>query len=171
MAEVMIGIGIPGSGKSTLLKKLATEKNMFYICPDDIRVELTGDPLNLDKMKEVWSLTKSRIANALKNNLDIIVDATFAKHNDRKQFTKYCKEAGADRVLGLWLRVDPSVAKQRNHLRAKKDKFVPEYVIDRMYKNLKNNPPSLSDGFDEICIFDENAKLVGKLGDGICFTL
>ena len=74
-------------------------------------------------------------------------------------------------MLGLWLRVDPSVAKQRNHLRAKKDKFVPEYVIDRMYKSLKNNPPSLSDGFDAIYIFDGNAKLVEKLGDGICFTL
>ena len=42
MKKLIMGIGIPGSEKTTVLKTFAEKYNYSYICPDDIRLELTG---------------------------------------------------------------------------------------------------------------------------------
>lgn len=49
MSKVIVGIGLPGSGKTTALKPFADKNSYIYICPDDIRAELTGNPADQSK--------------------------------------------------------------------------------------------------------------------------
>jgi predicted kinase len=66
MKKLILGIGIPGSGKTTVLKKLANDYNYSYICPDDIRFELTLDMSDQSRNKEVWRESYHRLEQDLK---------------------------------------------------------------------------------------------------------
>lgn len=47
--------------------------------------------------------------------------------------------------------------KERNQ---KRDRKVPDFVLDRMHASITENPPSLTDGLDSLIILDENQKLI-----------
>ncbi len=79
-----MGIGIPGSGKTTIIKAFADRNNYTYICPDDIRTELTGDPRDQTKNKEVWETARQRVSEAIHQGKTVVVDATFAHAEQRR---------------------------------------------------------------------------------------
>lgn len=155
--KALIGIGIPGSGKTTTLKKFAEKNDYIYICPDDIRAELSGDPSDQTKNKEVWELTYKRAEAAIKNGSTIVVDATFANPGQRKSFIEFLRNLGVSKIQGLYVDTPLEVAKERNQRR---DRKVPDFVLDRMHASITQNPPALADGLDSLIILDENQKLV-----------
>ena len=153
MKKVVIGIGVPGSGKTTLLKAFAHNNKYIYICPDDIRAELTGDASNQTKNDEVWKEAYLRTEKELCAGNSVVFDATTADFEQRKHLLGFVRLKGAEKIQGIYVNVSLETAKERNMQRERK---VPESVIEQMYKALTNFPPRVSDGFDSILLVDGN---------------
>lgn len=156
MSKVIIGVGIPGSGKTTALLKLAQEYSYTYICPDNIRQELTGNAADQSKNREVWEEAYQRTADALKKGESIVFDATFANEGQRKDFIKFTKDNGAEKVQGIYAEATLELAKERNRNR---ERIVPEHAIDRMYESFQQYPPTIEDGFDSLFTIDQFQQL------------
>jgi len=158
MAKVIMGIGFPGAGKTTFLKSFADKYGYVYICPDDIRRELSGDAIDQSKNAEVWGKAYQLTKEAIGEQKTVVFDATFANHNERKKFVEFAHQNGATKVQGVFIDVDLETAKERNENR---ERIVPEYALERMYDNLQRfYPDLLSDGFDGLFILDENQELI-----------
>ena len=160
MRTAIMGMGIPGSGKTTYLRPLAERYGFIYLCPDDIRMELTGDPTDHTREEAVWDLARARIQQAFEGNASVVVDATFRIRRYRKEFVEFLREAGAHTVIGVYAQVPLEVAQERNQTRSRR---VPPDVLLRMHASLAQEPPSLEDGFDALFTLDEFTELEEKL--------
>lgn len=150
-----MGIGVPGSGKTTILKKISKKYGYFYICPDDIRLELTGDASNQSKNKEVWEKSYGLLRQSLAENKTVVFDATFTNTIAREKCLLIAREYGA-KIHGVYLDLNIETAKERNKAR---DRVVPEFVLDRMGSSLKENPPRIEEGFDALFTLNERYEL------------
>lgn len=157
MKKVILGIGIPGSGKSTILKQFAEKNSYTYICPDDIRKELTGSEVDQSKNQEVWSETYKRSSESLGKGETIVLDATFTNPSQRKNFIAFVRDNGAEKIQGIFVDTPFEVAMERNSLRERK---VPSHVIERMKDELNKFPPEIEDDFDSLFTLDENQELI-----------
>lgn len=144
--QAIIGIGIPGSGKTTLLKPLAAKQGLAYVNRDDIREELTGDPTNHTREPQVTRLMYQRIAEGLKHK-GVVVDATHSKPRDRRTMIEFCRQHGATEIIAYWVNVPLETALLRNRGRERK---VPEAALALMQNRLELNPPTPTEGFDDI---------------------
>jgi predicted kinase len=151
MPTAVIGIGLPGSGKTTKLKPMATSSGAVYICPDEIRFELTGDARDQSRNASVWRLTYERVISSLRSGHNIVLDATNAKLGDRKEMIMVCRSAGAE-VHGIWFATSLTTCLWRNEGR---DRMVPESAIRRMAAMLNSSPPTLREGFNDLIILPE----------------
>lgn len=149
--KAYVGIGIPGSGKTTLLQPLAAKEGMEYVNRDDIREELTGDPINHTQEPRVTKLMYQRIAEGLKKN-GVVIDATHSKLKDRRTVIEFCREHGATEIIAYWVNVPLDVALQRNQGR---DRKVREEALALMQNRLELNPPTLAEGFDKIILANQ----------------
>lgn len=145
--NVLMGVGIPGSGKLTLLLPLAEDLDYTYICPDNIREELTGSEANQFANSEVWGRTYELARTALEAQRSIIVDATHAEARRRPETIKLYRSFGALSVVALYLKVPLSRAMAQNNER---DRVVPDRVLRRMHASLTTSPPSMEEGFDRV---------------------
>ena len=158
MNKVILGIGISGAGKSTILQKFADENKYYYISVDEIRGELSGDPKDQHHNSEAWDIAKRLLKYMYEGDKTIVFDATLAKKEDRVNFLGFLKDNGVSKVQGVFVDTPLEVAKKRNENR---DRIVKDSSIELMDKNLKEAPPSVSEGFDSIFRLDENAKIIG----------
>ncbi len=157
MKKFIIGIGIPGSGKTTVLKSFAEKWGYVYICPDDIRAEMTGDPADQSKNKEVWEEAYKKTQEKLEKGDTIVFDATFANQEQRRKILAFARENGAEKIEGIFLDIPLESAKKRNEERERK---VPEHVLEKMDESIRNFPPEIEDGLDALFTLDENQKLI-----------
>lgn len=157
MSKVIMGIGIPGSGKTTLLKSFAEKHNYAYICPDDIRLELTGDAADQTKNQEVWELAYQRVVDMIHTQESVVIDATFTHQGERQKFLDYIREEGATKVEGLYVNTPLEIAKERN---AQRERQVPEEILDMMNDSITEHPPEMEEGFDALFVLDENQEMV-----------
>lgn len=151
-----MGVGLPGSGKTTALKPFAEKNSYVYLCPDDIRAELTGNSADQSKNKEVWAEAYKRVADALGKGETVVFDATFARDSERKNFIAFAREHGVEKIQGVVSEVDFEVAQERNLAR---ERVVPEHAMQRMHSMLETVPPEITEGFDSLFFIDEFQKL------------
>jgi predicted kinase len=144
MNKVIVGIGLPGSGKSTVLRPMASDIGAVYICPDDIRMEVTGDAADQSKNALVWKLAFERLGRALTDNGLAVFDATNANGVDRRKLVAFCRDR-AETIEGIWFDTPLATSIERNRARSR---VVPDEVIGRMYNQLKLDPPQREEGFD-----------------------
>lgn len=156
MKKMIMGIGLPGSGKTTFLKPFANENSYVYICPDEIRKELTGSDSDQTKNREVWDLAKIRVKEAFTENKSVVFDATFANEGQRIEFIDFARACGAEKVQGVFFTTPYDISLERNNDR---ERVVPEYAMERMYGNMKEKLPDTADGFDSVFDLDEFQKL------------
>lgn len=159
MNLAIIAIGIPGSGKTTILKPLALQHNIAYISRDDIRAEWYGDPHVQQDKDKVRAEAERRSHEALAASQSILKDSTFTQRAERVRTIASCREAGAERVIGIVFSTPPTLAKTRNAMR---EFSVRDEVIDMMAAELEADPPSLDDGFDALYSSDELDLLVAR---------
>jgi predicted kinase len=138
------------------VKAFAEKNDYVYICPDDIRTELTGDPSDQSKNKEVWETTEQRVVEAIHSGSTVVVDATFAHHGQRKSFLEFLRNNGAQKIEGLYVNTPLEIAKERN---ANRERQVPEHALERMSGFMEENKPEIHDGFDALFTLDENQNL------------
>jgi predicted kinase len=150
MSSVIIPVGVPGCGKTTRLELEARYRNAYYLCPDDIREEMTGDAINQYLNESVWNELFRRLQQALSNNEDVIIDATNTHSDQRRFLTRFCRIFGGSELqLELWwFTTSVEECKRRNALR---ERIVPEYAIDRMVRQLIDDPIDLViEGYDVV---------------------
>lgn len=152
---LILTIGIPGSGKSTWVQQYyKTHAAITIFSSDDIRDELNEQ--NVDEVTkglhspmihdEIRKRIKKLLASPPPSGMmgwEIVVDAT---NTDIEEWRKY-RELGTNLMFAKVFDVTPEEAKFRISRRNRK---VPEYVIDEKYEELKKNKPYMQFFFNMI---------------------
>lgn len=153
MTKLILLIGLPGSGKSTLAQQLIAEPSRtLLISTDTIRGQLFGDEAIQGPWLLVWRELQRQLQQAAlvinQGQATVaIYDATNAARRQRKDAIALCRETGFTHITGLWFDTPIWLCLWRNRRRQRQ---VPEEVIFRMYRQLRDAPPALVDGFDRL---------------------
>lgn len=159
-------IGLPGSGKSTFAEILATLcDDAVIISSDRARQTLYGDETIQGNWQEIESELLQQVQTAIAQGKTVIYDATNAKRAHRLDWLQKMETllGQSHAWMGWYLQTSSETAKEWNQ---KRDRQVPEGVIDRMQTTLKRFPPHASEGFVKVQTIDvrhpETAKSQAK---------
>jgi predicted kinase len=136
--------GLVGSGKSYEAKKLAKKYDAHIHSSDDIRKELSGDINNQDINDLVFKTLHNRIKEDLLNGKNCIYDACNISYKRRMSFLQELKNIPCEKLCVLMATPYEECLKNNLH----RDRVVPEYVIERMYRNF--DIPWYYEGWDDI---------------------
>jgi len=150
--KITIGIGLPGSGKTTILRPFARNNGHVYISSDEIRAELTGNAADQSKNKEVWQKVYQRTEKALSEGRSLVIDAPFANQLQRRDYIKFAREHGADKIQGVLFNAPFEIANKRNKSR---DRIVADHIMEKLRSMLEIAPAVIEDGFDDLLNVDE----------------
>ena len=154
MGVAIIGMGLPGVGKTTQLKRLAEELDAAYICADDIRAEVHGHPAVQNDPRRIWGIVHRRARKALMSGRNVVIDGTHIKRDDRIASIRACNVA--DNITLIWYQAPVQVCIARNLRRKRR---VPEPVIRKMSKILRNESPRPYEGFDALELISTAAPI------------
>ena len=149
-------VGLPASGKSTHAKELAQEYDATIFSSDDLREEMFGDINHQDNNQELFVELHRRIKDCLLSGKSAIYDACNINYKRRMAFLSELKNIPCEKICVL-IATPYEECLKRNQQR---DRKVPEYVIDRMYRSF--DVPWYYEGWDEIeydSYFDHMHKL------------
>lgn len=156
-------VGLPGSGKSTYIEKYYS--NYHIHSSDAIREELSGDVNNQDINKQVFSTLHKRVKEDLVAGYNVVYDATNISWKRRKAFLQELKNINCHKECVL-MATPFELCVQRNNGR---DRVVPYFVIERMYKNF--DIPWYNEGWDSIVIAYANSDAMAQYGDWSRFVV
>lgn len=91
-------VGVPASGKSSWINSHKNE-GFVVVEPDAIRREITGNVSDQKQNDEVWKIAKENIIKALKDNRDVVLDATNVKIEDRRQVLENLPECNLRAII------------------------------------------------------------------------
>lgn len=143
-------IGVPGSGKSTFAAALAKLGNYVIISTDEIRAALYGNAATQGNWNEVENQALLLIEQARTSGKSVIYDATNFKRAFRMDFLMKVEEGGKTPPLHwiAWhLKTPIETCIEWNQ---KRDRIVPQSIIESMSKLLLNFPPLVAEGFAAI---------------------
>ncbi|MEH1979424.1 MAG: ATP-binding protein [Nostoc sp.] len=146
-------IGIPGSGKTTFAVELAKLGNYRIISTDAIRQQLYGDASIQGEWSQIEEKVISEIVDAIAQGNSIIYDATNAKRAWRIDLLRKLNSSLTSPVLwmGWYLQTPIATCKLWNQ---KRDRQVPEIIIENMHKSLQEFPPIAAEGFAVVKAID-----------------
>lgn len=86
---IILVAGLPGSGKTFFAERLAQELDMIYINSDQVRLALnaSGKYSPSEKLL-VYKQMLVQTTEAIEDNRDVIVDASFFHHSMREMFVR-----------------------------------------------------------------------------------
>lgn len=148
MATLNIMIGIPGSGKTSYAINKLLNNGVEYLSSDQIRIELYGfeDQSHNDK---VFDVMKERTLSALRDNKDVIYDATNLSKKYRREIINKAKEIGA-KVDAYMCCVPINIILERNISRTERQ--LPWEKLIQMIQSIE--PPMYYEGFENIYLID-----------------
>ncbi|MBD2770845.1 AAA family ATPase [Iningainema tapete] len=163
MTKLILLIGLPGSGKTTLAKKLLAEcPQLRLISTDTIRGQLFGN----EAIKGSWLLigqeVERQFQQAILSGNGVIYDATNTRRDYRRETIALARESGFTEIIALWLNTPIWLCLARNK---KRKRQVPEDVIFRMHRQLRDAPPRIEEGIDLIICSSEQEY--GNCADSI----
>ncbi|WP_340641206.1 AAA family ATPase [Nostoc cycadae] len=148
LTQLILLIGLPGSGKSTVAKQLIAEcPQMQLISTDAIRGQLFGDEIIQGPWFLVWQEVERQLQQTVAANQSAIFDATNAQRSHRRELIAFTRNLGFSPIVGIWMTTPVWLCLARNKRR---DRQVPEEVILRMHRQLRDAPPSLEEGLDDL---------------------
>jgi len=151
MPSLILMIGLPGSGKSFMAQRFQQQySESLLISTDAIRAQLFGDEAIQGSWLRVWGRVEAQFQEAVKEILQgnaplAIYDATHAARRQRKDAIALARETGFTHITGFWIDTPLELCLERNFRR---DRHVPEEIIQKMHRQLSDAPPSLADGLD-----------------------
>jgi len=169
MSKAILLRGIPGCGKSTWSTKFIYENaGWVRVNRDDIRGQLYGESYKHTSSAEKKVLTERnrQIEEALKANLNVIVDETFCNINTSRKMEDFFKERNTPFEYKTFTDVTLEQCIARDALRTGRA-HVGERVIRIMNKNLKellimeaqNKVIPFNDKLSNCIIFDMDGTL------------
>ncbi|HIK05551.1 MAG TPA: AAA family ATPase [Trichormus sp. M33_DOE_039] len=146
MTKLLLLIGLPGSGKSSLAKKLIAEcPQMQLISTDAIRGQLFGSEAIQGSWLLIWREIAQQLQQAIATGKSVIFDATNAQRQHRREIITLARDIGFTHIIGVWVKTPVWLCLARNRKRLRQ---VPEDVILRMHRQLRDAPPSLEEGLN-----------------------
>ena len=137
-------VGLPGSGKSHEAQRLAEKYDANIHSSDAIRAELLGDVNAQDANGVVFTTLHNRVKEDLRNGKNCIYDATNISYKRRMAFLNELKNIPCEKICVLM--ATPYATCLKNN--QSRDRSVPEYVIERMYRHF--DVPWYYEGWDQI---------------------
>ena len=131
MPKFYMMVGLPGAGKSTYAKQLAEKNDAHYIASDDYREAYLHDIENQDQNDYIFQKMKEDTMYSLSNDKDVVYDATNISYKKRRRFLQEIKAITCEK----YCIVMATPYEQCLENNANRDRCVPEYVIERMYKS------------------------------------
>ncbi len=109
---VVIVFGLPGSGKSYFAAKLAEKIMADYVNSDRLRKEMFPVRTYSEQEKAaVYNVMLAKMKRAVKQNKNVVLDATFHNNETREPFTQAGKKK--DRICFIEITADENVIRQR----------------------------------------------------------
>jgi hypothetical protein len=109
---IVIVFGLPGSGKSYFATRLAKMFNAYYINSDRIRKEMfTNRTYSAQEKAAVYHAMLVKMKDALDQNKNLVLDATFHKNETRQLFLQEIKEK--DKIYFIEVRAAENIARER----------------------------------------------------------
>ena len=150
-------VGLPASGKSTIAYNLAMENDYIVFSSDALREELYLDVNDQTHNHELFVELHKRIKTELKKGNNVIYDACNLSSKRRVAFLQELKRIPCRKECII--AATPYEQCLRNN--AGRDRRVPDYVIERMYKSF--DTPYYYEGFDRISIEYWKDSCIGSL--------
>ena len=105
-------MGLPGSGKSYFASRLAAAMHADYLSSDKLRKTIIAKRSYSPKEKElVYDEMLTKMKQAVKQNKNVVLDATFYKNVLRNKFTD--EVAGTDSILFIEITAAEPLIKER----------------------------------------------------------
>jgi len=156
MTKLILLIGLPGGGKSTLAKKLLAEcPQMSLISTDAIRGQLFGSQAVQGPWLLIWREIERQFQQAIATANTAIFDATNAQRRHRREVIAFARDLGFTHITGIWADTPVWLCLARNKRRSHQ---VPEEIILRMHRQLRDAPPSLEEGLDSLIRLSEKSE-------------
>jgi predicted kinase len=153
MTRLILLIGLPGSGKSTLAKQLVAEcPQMQLISTDAIRGQLFGSQAIQGSWLLIWREVERQFQQAISTGNPAIFDATNAQRRHRREVIALARDLGFTQIRGIWMNTPVWLCLARNKRRSRQ---VPEEIILRMHRQLRDAPPSREEGLDSLIRYPE----------------
>jgi predicted kinase len=150
--KLYVLVGVPGSGKSTWIKNQEWAKDIPVVSTDkfiDEYAEQQGKTYNevfTERMPVAVKLMANQVEICKANNLDIIWDQTSTTVGARKKKFNMCPDYYKIAVVFK----TPDEEELQRRLASRPGKNIPKHVQEVMASQLKNEPPTIEEGFDEI---------------------
>ena len=149
-------IGVPGAGKSFWIEQQPIDWNKTVLISTDAIIDQraaaqskTYDQVFALEIKSATAETKVRLARAVANNLDIIIDQTNVSVNSRK--AKLSKIPAVYDKIAVFF-ATPQAEEHQRRLQGRVGKTIPDHVIQGMMDQL--TMPTKGEGFDRIIHVD-----------------
>ncbi|MGF1933433.1 MAG: AAA family ATPase [Nostoc sp. ChiQUE02] len=163
MTKLILLIGLPASGKSTLAKQLLAEcPQMQLISTDAIRGQLFGSQAIQGPWLLIWREIERQFQQAMSDNRQgvytihtAIFDATNAQRRHRREVIALARDLGFTHIQAIWVDTPVWLCLARNKRRSRQ---VPEEIILRMHRQLRDAPPSLEEGLDNLIRLSEKSE-------------
>lgn len=141
MRTLVILRGLPGSGKSYFCRKHNWEE--YTLCPDTFRLILSSPNLDIEGnfaiSQKVSAAAFSMLYNVLEKRMQngdfTVIDATSIKRKDLNRYKELATQYKYRVYCIDFTKMPVEKVKERNNMRKGTSRYVPEFVIDRMYKD------------------------------------
>ena len=141
-----ITVGLPGSGKSTYVKNFIKDKEIEYLSSDSLRAVYGKSEEDQTVTPLVFGHIKRKVDEFLKDDKNVLVDATSVNRKERSDYINTAKKYGA-KVVAIVFKMDRQGLIDRNKKRGEQGgRVVPDWVIDKMLAKFEE--PSYDEGID-----------------------
>jgi len=134
--KIVFVFGLPGSGKSYFATRFAERINAKYVNSDRVRKEIFKKREYTPEEKQaVYKAMLDEMQNAIEENKNIVLDATFHKAATRKLFTDQIADPG--KIVFIEVQANDKIIKER--LKHKREYSEADYSVHKLIAD-QNEP-------------------------------
>ena len=152
--KVIMAIGAVASGKTSILKPFCTDCGYVRLSPSEIRSQMKIDEREKKSSQLVWGELHRRVDEALTQGKSVVIDAKNTEGWRRPREVQFYKDHGARQVIAAYFDVPLEELKERNTERPENERDSEEELF-LSFDQLRHDPPTLDEGFDEVITVQE----------------